>query len=349
MKQAAVQPLLAIIVPAHNEAGNIARTLHSLKKSTSSTVIVVADNCDDATAEVASACGARVLIRKDRSQRGKPYALDYALKILHSEGFAYFAFVDADTVVEENFASVLLSAFANGSQAIQVAYAQFGYDKSHMQRLLDIGFSASNSIRPMGRSYWNLSCGILGNGFALTRETLLAVPFQVDSIVEDLVYHIHLVGKGKKVDFVSCTTVWAEIAGSAKAVSIQRSRWEGGRLMALIRQGPRLLKLALGGQMRLIEPLLDLLCPPISFHVLAILLLFLFPFPVVHAYAWIALGIVFAYCMTAISVRKEVIKDCTALCLAPAYLLWKLLMLPKIISSACKAKWLRTAREKKLK
>ena len=56
-----------VIVPAHNEAGIIERTVSSLQRidwpKDSYRIIVVADNCTDATAEIARGAGAEVMQR----------------------------------------------------------------------------------------------------------------------------------------------------------------------------------------------------------------------------------------------------------------------------------------------
>jgi cellulose synthase/poly-beta-1,6-N-acetylglucosamine synthase-like glycosyltransferase len=66
---------LAVIIPAHNEAATLPATLASLDAldypRARYEVVVVADNCDDDTAAVAAARGARVLTRTDPTRRGK--------------------------------------------------------------------------------------------------------------------------------------------------------------------------------------------------------------------------------------------------------------------------------------
>ena len=57
---------LAIVIPAHNEAAEIVRSVHSVARCTppdllDTEIVVVADNCTDATADLARVAGARVL------------------------------------------------------------------------------------------------------------------------------------------------------------------------------------------------------------------------------------------------------------------------------------------------
>jgi hypothetical protein len=66
---------LAVVVPAHDEAGGIERCVSSLltcaQPPNGARVIVVADNCSDDTASRARAAGAEVLVRIDTERRGK--------------------------------------------------------------------------------------------------------------------------------------------------------------------------------------------------------------------------------------------------------------------------------------
>ena len=59
---------LAVVIPAHNEAGGIVRCVRSVAACTSpdsidTEIVVVADNCTDATANLARGANARVLER----------------------------------------------------------------------------------------------------------------------------------------------------------------------------------------------------------------------------------------------------------------------------------------------
>ena len=116
------EPAIAIIVPAHNESSGIARTVQSLneiaRRDGSATVVVIADNCTDDTADNARAMGARVLERQDDARRGKGYALDFAFRTLASEGFYGYVVIDADTIAEANLLSAIRSHFAAGAKAV---------------------------------------------------------------------------------------------------------------------------------------------------------------------------------------------------------------------------------------
>ena len=96
----------AILIPAHNEALVIARTLQQLLSQLrpDDQLIVIADNCTDTTAQIVVALGATVLEREDSVNRGKGYALDFGIQYLASHPSEVppevVVVVDADCWVE---------------------------------------------------------------------------------------------------------------------------------------------------------------------------------------------------------------------------------------------------------
>jgi poly-beta-1,6-N-acetyl-D-glucosamine synthase len=62
---------LQVVIPAHNEAAGIARTLRSVRRQTlvPSSLIVVVDNCDDDTALIADRAGAEVFRTRGNTEK----------------------------------------------------------------------------------------------------------------------------------------------------------------------------------------------------------------------------------------------------------------------------------------
>src|SRR3546814_20773180 len=68
----------SLLVAAHNEAAGIAATVEALSAvAPGAQILVVADNCDDATAAEARKAGADVVERHDPDRRGKGFALAF--------------------------------------------------------------------------------------------------------------------------------------------------------------------------------------------------------------------------------------------------------------------------------
>jgi cellulose synthase/poly-beta-1,6-N-acetylglucosamine synthase-like glycosyltransferase len=341
---------LAVVIPAHNEELLVARCVESTRASATSVadceIAVVADNCTDETSARASEAGARVLVRQDPEHRGKGYALRFAFDLLSAEGFDAFLVIDADSVVSPNLISEVIRYFGAGAAALQCRYRVANDEASVRTRLMDVAFLAFNVVRPRGRSAWGLSAGLLGNGFALHRETLLRVPYTADSIVEDLEYHLRLAAASERIDFIDDATVFGEMPERSNAAREQRSRWEGGRLRMIKEWTPRLASGVLRGNWRFLEPLLDLLTLPLAFYVLTVLLSLFSPVRLLRDYAAVSLALVIVHVLFGAFLGGRPLKSTLALAAAPFYILWKLTTLDAILSTSRKdAQWVRSSRK----
>jgi cellulose synthase/poly-beta-1,6-N-acetylglucosamine synthase-like glycosyltransferase len=345
---AAGQFRLAVVVPAHNEQASVAASVRSLLCAphpfAEAAVVVVADNCTDTTAEIAGDAGARVIVRTDAARRGKGYALDYAFRILAAEHYDALLVVDADTEVDPNFLEEAGGALHAGAAAIQVRYLVRNPAGSLRTRLMKIALLAFNVARPRGRDHLKLSCGLLGNGFGMRRETLLAVPYSAASVVEDLEYHLMLVNAGRRVHFVNRTAVYGEMPEGGEGVASQRVRWEGGRFRMLREHSlPLALKL-LRGDASAVEPLLELLLLPLAFHASLLLIACSTPWMPARLFALLGVLIGCLHLLEALLLGGN-LRDVGSLALAPFYVLWKLLLIPALFrSSRSNVEWTRTER-----
>jgi cellulose synthase/poly-beta-1,6-N-acetylglucosamine synthase-like glycosyltransferase len=345
---------LVVVVPAHNEELHIARCVRSLLSAVRSgivtEVVVVADNCDDLTAAVAAAAGARVLSRTNLLERGKGYALDFAFRALASEGWDAFAVVDADSEVATNFLTELAAALAAGAPAVQCRYVVRNARESIRTRLMKVANAAYNVLRPLGRDRCGLSVGIYGNGFALSAEALRVVPYTATSLIEDAEYHLALLEARRYVRFVATTWVHGDMPAAGAGVKTQRTRWEGGRLRLLREEAPKLAVKVLRGQFSFLEPCLDLLLLPLAFHVSLLLLAAATPSWPVRSVALGGLVVVIFHLVATIAVTGGGLEDVVALLAAPFYIVWKILLIPRLArSTGAKSAWTRTERTQERK
>ena len=341
---------VAVVVPAHNEEDGIQRTVRSLLACPGvggqDPLVVVADNCTDATASKAREAGAKVFERSQPDQRGKGYALQFAFEKVLREDVDAVLVIDADTLVEPTLVAECKRLFVRGADGVQVRYLTMSRDQTFRSRLVQLAVLAFNHLRPQARQWWGISVGILGNGFALTRATLQEVPFQASGITEDLEYHLALVKAGRRIQFTDATTVRSDIPTSPGGATDQRARWEGGRYRLMIERIPGLLLEILKGQWRLLEPLFELLLLPLSFHVLLLAVALLVGPSSARLYGIAALGVVAGHVVLAL--RKSGGKGIEVFTLMglPGYLLWKIMMIPMFGKMAKKhARWVRTERK----
>ena len=184
---------IAVLVPAHDEAALIARCVQSLQAQTYPSrlydVIVVADNCSDATASIARSAGADVLVRDEPDARGKGRALRWAFDRVLRRPIPPDAVVvvDADSVADPCFLSALVRPFESGASAVQ-GESLLAEDGSRAASLRAAAFLLVNRVRPAGRSALGLPCDLTGNGMLLSSELLRAYPWDAFTSAEDLEY-----------------------------------------------------------------------------------------------------------------------------------------------------------------
>ena len=339
---------IGVVVPAHDEEAGIGETLRSVQEAIQadgrSSLLVVADNCTDTTAAVAAECGARVLVRQDPMRRGKGFALRHAWETLRSEPIGAMAVVDADSVVERNFVSEIRKHLVGDADAVQTLYRVRNPNASVRTRLLQLALTAMNVVRPLGREQLGCSAGLYGNGFAVRRETLEQVPFPGQSLTEDLDYHVRLVHAGRRARFVDSTVVWTDMPTTGGDAEAQRARWEGGRLRVAQSWALPLAREAARGRLALLEPLADLLLLPLGYH--ALLLVGLLALPWWPGRIWGAAGLAILTFHLAVAAKLGGrLRDLGVLAAAPAYLAWKLVVLPRTLrASRPDAPWVRGSR-----
>ena len=261
---------VAVIVPAHNELGNIEATVRSLLATDYPAdhrrVIVLADNCTDATADVARAAGAEVIERTDDERRGKGFALtDTFPRVLADPAVDVVMVVDADTLVTPNLLRAASAHIGSGAEVLQARYAIRNANDSWRTRLLQIAFAAFHDVRSLGRERLGVSCGLRGNGMAFSRDALRRVPHHTETVIEDLEFGIRLALEGIRVRYVHEATVFGEMPADSASSAVQRRRWEGGRVqLRRLFAGP-LVRRAVSDRDRLAADLaMDLLVPPLG-------------------------------------------------------------------------------------
>jgi len=331
---------LAVLIPAHNEEKLISACLSSIGGS--APIFVVAHNCTDSTAVLATAAGATVLELNDDGVNGKGAALHHGFTHALAAGAQAVLVIDADSIISRNLIDTVTAAFAASAAAVQTRYVAANPSASAGTRLQALAMRGVNVVRPRGRARLGLSCGIFGNGFALSADTLVRVPYLAHSIVEDLEYHFALVRAGIRVDFLDDATVFGQLPDSNTAASTQRARWEGGRTMLRRRLSFSILSEVLRGGLRMLDPLLDLLSLPLATCVVFLLLATLTP---ARIYAGFGLEIIALYILIAALFGGDPLLDLAALLQAPFYLAFKIANLGRTRRAARgDAAWVRTER-----
>lgn len=346
---------LGVIMPAHNEEHGIGDTLACLFDSEYPvdrfTVFVVADNCDDRTADIAREAGATVFERTDPDNPGKGQALDWCLTTYadHLREFDGLVLIDADVEVDADFLDEM-SLSLNGCDVVQAYYGVANPEENWRTALTFAGFSLMNHVRPGGRVRLGGSAPLTGSGMGFRTDVLLGYGWPAHSIVEDVEFSVRLLLDGHVIDYNPDAVVVSDMPAGRKPAGVQRRRWESGRFGLWRTYLPPLLHaFTVSGKWRFVDAMLDLLVPPLSLVVLGqgVLLglaLFLVVPPV-----WLLLT-AFCVCGTAFHVLGGLHLSGTPasvwlrLPFVPIYVLWKLPIYLRIFTGRAEKTWERTAR-----
>src|SRR5579859_2149969 len=163
-------PRLVVLVPAHDESDFIARCVRSIRNQSYPAdrykVVVIADNCTDSTAALASAAGADVMVRTDTKQRGKGQALRWALDRLLAAPDAPEAVVvvDADSIADKELLVQLAASYAAGNESVQADDLLRSDVPSLRAELEAIALLLRNQVRFAGRAALGMPAALCGNG-----------------------------------------------------------------------------------------------------------------------------------------------------------------------------------------
>jgi cellulose synthase/poly-beta-1,6-N-acetylglucosamine synthase-like glycosyltransferase len=340
----------AVIVPAHNEEHALRACLDSLAEIAYDApfeVVVVADNCTDATAAVAAEAGATVLERDEPRLRGKGYALEFAIDALaaRDEPPQAIVFVDADTSVSTNLLHVVGERLSAGARAVQVHYAA-APAASELARLRRLAFALVHWARPLGAARLGLSTGLKGNGMALRWE-LAHAGLGARGVTEDAAMTLALARRGVTAVFEPRATAWGYMAPSYDEARVQDERWEAGRARLLGTALAAALHAAVRGRVRATAVALELAAPPLS----ALVAIALAALLASIAFQARALPLAAAACASLVTyvaigllaARAEP-RDIAALRYAPRFVVHKLAVFAAVLRGRAAQRWHRTER-----
>jgi glycosyltransferase involved in cell wall biosynthesis len=265
-----------VLMPAHNEERGIFGTVSALRSELGpeDEILVIADNCQDSTAEIARSAGANVLERQHPTERGKGYALRFAVEQLElrAEPPDVVIVLDADCRFTPGSVDALVSAALERNCPIQSENElTICANADTKTRIGAFAFRVKNALRPRGLARLGLPRQLAGTGMAFPWPVLRDAPNMRGHITEDLVLGLELAFLGFAPYECHEAGVYSEIAPSTEGQYAQRQRWEYGHLMAIRDYVPRLL---LQGLLKLDRRLLGLGCdlsvPPLALLVLTV-------------------------------------------------------------------------------
>ncbi|MDE3095516.1 MAG: glycosyltransferase [Chloroflexota bacterium] len=342
----------AVVVPAHNEARTLPALLRSLGEADYPAglvrTLVVADNCDDATAAVARSLGADAYERRDTTAVGKGCALAFGIERLDARHDAV-VFVDADCTVSANLFRACNDRLAAGADVVQAYYTMRIAGASSTRLVRELALALVHRLRPLGKRWYGGSAGLKGSGMCFSRHALDRLGWTASGLAEDVEQHIRLVRQGVRVAFAPEATVTGESPAALRDAAGQHRRWEAGRLTAARREGVPLLLSALRQRSLLqLDTAIELLVPPVSLLGAAVPALLaaalLMGSAGLAVVAGAALAALAAYLLSGLMLMRPSARDLAQCAIAlPRYMLWKLWLYARAATSKAGG-WERTER-----
>lgn len=352
------RPRAAVLVPAHNESTGLIPTIDDIKMQLrdGDRLLVVADNCADDTALVASAAGAEIVQRDDHEKIGKGYALDFGLRHLSADPPDVVIMIDADCRVADGTIERLATVAAmtrRPVQALDLMTASLGSPVNY--QVAEFAWRIKNWVRPLGLQALGLSCQLMGTGMAFPWEIIRSANLASGHIVEDIKLGLDFVLSGSPPIFCPSAAVTSQFPVSAEGADRQRERWEHGHLQTILTLGPRFFNLAvIRINLNLLALVFDLAVPPLS--LLGLLLTVVFVIAAVATLFGVSSGglVISAVSLAAYLASvilawskygREILPPAALIQLGP-FVAGKLDLYRRLLSHGFVSQWIRTDRSK---
>lgn len=238
----------ALIVSAHNEESVIANMVTSLKSldypKDAYDIFVIADNCDDSTADKARAAGAIVYERFNQKLRGKGFALEWMFEKLYNmeKKYDYISVFDADNLIDANFLKAMNKKANQGFKVVQGFLDSKNPYDSWITAAYSYSFWSINRIFQLARHNLGLCCQLSGTGFIISLEALQKLGWGATCLTEDMEFTMKLSLNDEKAAFAYDAIVYDEKPLTLKQSWNQRVRWMQGHCDVASRYFFRLIK-----------------------------------------------------------------------------------------------------------
>jgi cellulose synthase/poly-beta-1,6-N-acetylglucosamine synthase-like glycosyltransferase len=262
------RPRIGVLVPAHNESHNLLPTIADIKGQLSpgDRLLVVADNCSDDTAAIASAAGAEIVERNDMTKLGKGFALDWGIRHLGADPPSIIVIIDADCRLSAAALDQLAfatSAAGRPAQALNLMTAPAGSSINY--QVAEFAWRVKNWVRPLGLHLLRLPCQLVGTGMSFPWKIIRSRNLATGDLVEDLKLGLDLAAAGHPPLFCPAAIVKSAFPPTLKGATSQRERWEHGHVGLSFGQTPGLIGRALlSGNVNLLALALDIAVPPLT-------------------------------------------------------------------------------------
>ena len=242
----------AFTIAARNEEDVITQLIESLQQQTYPSelfdIFVIADNCDDNTADVARAAGAYVYERTNPEKRKKGYALSELFDHIKKDFGGYRAYdgyiiFDADNIADKNYLKEIDKEFCKGRRVITGYRNSKNFGTNWITSGYSIGFIREAQYLNRPRMILNASAAAPGTGYLISSEILEEKNgWHYHSLSEDYEFTSDLITEGEKIGYTCDAVYYDEQPETFKQSWTQRIRWTRGFFQVLFKYGKGLLK-----------------------------------------------------------------------------------------------------------
>lgn len=348
----------AIIIPAHNEELIIQRLIDSVNKleypKDRFQLIIIADNCNDTTEEIAKQNDIKCLVRNDRKNTGKPKALSWAFKQINIEEFDAFAIIDADTEMDCKFLIEMNERIDSGEAVIQGYFGIMNPDDTWLTRLMVIPGVLKYKIRYFCKDKLGISCPLMGNGMCFAKRIIERYGWNTYSLTENWEYYLQLLEDGYNVTFNEKAKIYSHAVKKLDHGITQRKRWQKGKILLVKQHFKKLIiRGIIGKDLNSIDSLFELSSPSFSmllnwtiiYLIAGILVYFIMSQPFHMILSCLLLTLQLLYFMAGMILAKVSWKTWMSVLFVPAFLVWKIGVTILTLKTIRGTKWEKTERK----
>lgn len=238
-------PPLTILVPAHNEAVVIEKTVKTLLAlrypKDKLTLMVINDASTDDTGAILDrlhAVNPHVVVyhrEKPEGGRGKAAALNAAVERVEDE---FIAIYDADNCPEPDSLLMLMARFLR-NPALAAAVGKFRCGNKHVNfltRCVNVEGLCFQGIVQAGRHRLLDIAFLTGTNYVIRKSALRAVGgWDHEALAEDSELSTRLYMAGYRIDYVPYSQSWEQEPETLKVWLKQRTRWARGNNYAIVK------------------------------------------------------------------------------------------------------------------
>lgn len=258
------QSRFLVLVPAHNEEkviGDIIRNLQSMDYPKELyDFFIIADNCTDATAQVARELGAQVIIHEKESPdapTGKPIALKKALEDLgdYQDQYDLLMIFDADNLIDTNMFREVNSQYLDKDKPDLIqCYLGAKNKKGVVAWFYYTSYTTTNRFFQLAKHRLGLNCSVGGTGYAITTSYLYQRGgWTTRSLTEDIEIQVEATLDGRRILWNHNTRVYDEKPTSFRASVRQKIRWGQGHWYVALRNTRKLFSSLIHGKIKIGE------------------------------------------------------------------------------------------------